>query len=54
VEVDVIPHYPVGSVLFEIPSVVTPDGGRVADMDTEHIEKDDSDAVRESKENPRR
>jgi len=29
-------------------------GDRVADMDTEHIEKDDSDTVRGTKGNPRR
>ena len=28
-----------------------PGGDRVADMDTEHVEKDGSDAARETKEN---
>ena len=45
VEVDATPHCPVGSVSSEIPSIVTPGGDRVADMDTEHI-KDGSDAAR--------
>jgi len=40
VEVDGTPHCPVGSVLSEIPLVVTPGGDRVADIDTEHVEKD--------------
>ena len=38
----------------EILYVVTPSGDRVADMDTEHVEKDGSDAARGTKENPRR
>ena len=46
VEVDTIPHCPVGSVSSEIPSVVTSSGDRVVDMDNEHVEKDGSDAVR--------
>ena len=39
VEVDATPHCPVGSASSEIPSVVTSGGDRVADMDTEHVEK---------------
>ena len=46
VEVDATPHCLVGSVSFWIPSVVTSGGDRVADMDTEHVEKDGSDAAR--------
>ena len=38
-EIDVTPHCPVGSVSFEIPFVVTAGEDRVADMDTEHVEK---------------
>ena len=52
--VDATPHCLVDSVLSEIPSVVTPGGDRVANMDTEHVEKDGSDAARGTKENPRR
>jgi len=54
VEVDATPHCPVGSVSSGIPSVVTEGGDRVADMDTEHVEKDGSDAARGTKGNPRR
>ena len=50
-EVDVTPHYSVGSVSSEIPSVVTPSGNRVVDMDTEDVEKDGSDAARGTKGN---
>jgi len=39
VEVDATPHCPVGSVSSGILSVVTLDGDRVADIDTEHVEK---------------
>jgi len=46
VNVDATPHCPVSLVSSEIPSVVTPGGDRVADMDTEHVEKDGSDAAR--------
>ena len=53
-EVDATPYCPVDSVSSGIPSVVTPGGDRVADMDTEHVEKDGSDAVRGTKGNPRR
>jgi len=38
-EVNATPHCPVGSVSSGIPSVVTLGGDRVADMDTEHVEK---------------
>jgi len=54
VEVDATPHYLVGSVSSEIPSVLTPGEDQVADMNTEHVEKDGSDAVRGTKRNPRR
>jgi len=54
VKVDTTPYCPVGSVSSEIPSVVTPGGDRVANMDTEHVEKDGSDADRGTKGNPRR
>ena len=53
-ESNITPHCPVGSVSSGIPSVVTPGGYRVADMDTEHVEKDSSDAVRGTKGNLRR
>ena len=33
---------------------MTPGGDRAANMDTEHVEKDGSDAVRGTKGNPRR
>jgi len=49
VNVDATPHYLVGSVSSGIPSVVTLGGDRVADMDTEHVEKDSSDAVKGTK-----
>ena len=39
VEVDSTPRCPVGSVSSGIPSVVTPGGDRVANMDTEQVEK---------------
>ena len=52
VNVDAIPHCPVSSVSSGIPSVVTPGGNQVADMDTEHVEKDGSDAARGTKGNP--
>jgi len=54
VEVDATPYCPVGSVSSGIPSVVTPDGDRVAEMNTEHVEKDGSNAVRGTKETLRR
>jgi len=54
VDVDTTPHCPVGSVLSGIPSVVTPSGDRVADMDIEHVEKDGSYAVKVTKGNSRR
>jgi len=54
VEVDATSYCPVGSVSSEIPLVVTPGGDRVADMDTKHVEKDDSDAARRTKGNPRK
>ena len=53
-EVDATPHCPVGSVSSGILSVVTPGGDRVANMDTEHVETDGSDAARGTKGNPRR
>jgi len=53
-EVDTILHCPVGSVSSGIPSVVTPSGDRVANIDTEHFEKDGSDVARGTKRNPRR
>ena len=52
VEVDSTPRCPVGSVSSGIPSIVTSSEDRVADMDTEHVKKDDSDAARRTKENP--
>ena len=36
----------------EILYVVTPSGDRVADMDTEHVEKDGSDTIKGTKGNP--
>jgi len=54
VEVDTTPHCPVVSVSFGIQSVVTPGGDPIADMDTEHVEKDDSDVAEGIKENPGR
>ena len=45
-EVDATPHCLVDSILSEIPSVVIPGGDRVANMDTEHVEKDGSDTAR--------
>ena len=54
VEVDATPHCPVGSVSSGIPSIVALGGDRAADMDTEHVEKDGSDAVRGTKGNSRR
>jgi len=54
VEIDATPHCPVGSISSGIPSVMTLGGDRVADMNTEHVEKDDSDAARVTKENPQR
>jgi len=54
VEVDATPHCPVGSVSFGIPSIIILGGDRVADMDTDHVEKDGSDAARGTKRNPRR
>ena len=53
-DIDATPHCPVGSVSSGIPSVVTPGGDRVADMDTRHVEKDGSDATKETKGNLRR
>ena len=41
-------------VQYQISSVVTPSEDRVADLDTEHVEKDGSDAVGGTKGNPRR
>ena len=52
VEVDATLYYPVGLLSYGIPSVVTPGGDRLADMDTEPVEKVDSDAVRGTKGNP--
>jgi len=52
VESDATPHCPVGSVSSMISSVVTPGGDRVADMNTEHIEKVGSVAARGTKGNP--
>ena len=49
VEVDATPHYLFSSVSSGILSTVTPGGDRVADMDTEHVEKDGSNAAREPK-----
>jgi len=46
VEIDATPHCPIGSVSSGIPSVVTPGGDLAANMDTEHVEKDGSDAAR--------
>ena len=43
-EVDATPHYLVGSVSSGIQLVVTPGEDRVADMNTEHVEKDGLDA----------
>jgi len=54
VESDATPHYLVGSVSSRIPSVVAPGGDRVADMDSEHVEKGGSDAAKGTKGNPRR
>jgi len=54
VEVDATPHCLVGSVSSEIPLVVTPGGDRVANMDTEHVEKDGSVAARGIKGNLQR
>ena len=54
VKIDATQHYPVGSVSSGILSVVTPSGDRVADMETEHVEKDGSKAARETKRNPLR
>jgi len=39
VEVDSTPYYPVGSISSEIPSVVTPGGDRVADIDMSMLKK---------------
>jgi len=39
VKIDATLHCPVGSVSSGIPSVTTSGGDRVADMDTEHVEK---------------
>ena len=46
VEVDASPHCPIGLVSSEIPSVVTPGRDRVADTDTEYVEKYGSEAAR--------
>jgi len=53
VEVGATQHCPVSSVSSGILSVGTPSGDRVADMDTEHVEKDGSDVARGTKGNPR-
>jgi len=54
VKVDVTLHYSVGSISFGISSIVISDGDRIADMNTEHIEKDGLNAARETKVNSRR
>jgi len=54
VELDATSYCPVGLVSSGIPSIVTPSGDRVADMDSEHVEKDGSDVARGTKGNPRR
>jgi len=54
VEVDGTPHCLGGSLLSGIPSVVAPHGDRVADMNTEHVEKDSLDAAKGTKGNPQR
>ena len=51
---DAILYFSVGSVSFEISSVVLPDGDRVLDMDTEHIEKVCSVTAKGTKRNPRK
>ena len=50
-EINATPHCPVSLVSSGIPSVVTPGGDRVVDMNIEHVEKDGSDAVRGTKGN---
>jgi len=52
VEVDAASHCPVGLVSSGIPSVVTPGGDRVADMDIEYVKKNGSDAAKGTKGNP--
>ena len=52
VKLDATPHCPVGSVSSWIPSVVTPNGDRVADMDIEYIEKVCSVIAKGTKRNP--
>jgi len=51
-DIDATPHCPVGSVSSGIPSVMTPGGDQVADMNAKHFEKDGLDAARGTKENP--
>ena len=54
VEVDAALHCSVGLVSSGISSVVTLGGDRVVDMDTNYVEKDDSNAARGTKGNTRR
>jgi len=54
VESDATPCCPVSSLSSVISSIVTPGGDRVAVMNTEHVEKVDSVAVRGTKGNPRK